>query len=233
MEPPVQPQKVVQVSQQVFNPVQIPLIINNQMFLMVQQDIRWIEETRHISYKKLTPEGHCIPIEGVEMVPHSTALPHNLAANYPQTGTCFPPCLPPHSTAFPHNPTANDPLVPISFPPCLPPHSTSFPQNIMDSNSNAPGRYPNVMDWTVCGSPVHSESTSTSDLSLVNNRCSQPEHCVKLSVGNESSLKSCLVKNVSFQGVNTDYVLLRDDSIEELSAMERIKLKKMNESSSV
>lgn len=53
MEPVIQPKKIVQLSEQVFNPVKIPIIINNQIYLMIQQDIRHIEETRHISYAKI------------------------------------------------------------------------------------------------------------------------------------------------------------------------------------
>ncbi|KAL5279318.1 Mst89B family protein [Megaselia abdita] len=173
MEPPIQPKRIIQVSEQVFNPVRIPLIFNNQVFLMVQQDVRWIEETRHISYKKLTPEGQCFPNE---FNAFSQNLP--LQSTVHQSGVSR-----------------------ISSPP---------------------------MDWTVQSPVLFSESTSTSDLSILNNSCSQSEHCIKLTVENETSCKSCLVKEVSC----SDRILLKDEN-DELSAKEKIKLNKINDWSSV
>lgn len=54
MKPAIQPKRITQISEQIFNPVKTPIIIDNQMYLMVQQDIRKIQETRHISYNKFS-----------------------------------------------------------------------------------------------------------------------------------------------------------------------------------
>lgn len=179
MDPPVQPNKITKVSEQVFNSVQTPLIVNNQIFLMVQQDIRKIEETRHISYRRLTQEEQ------------------GFGGGSPFVIDPFRPCLASYSRAFP-------------------PNSNPCP----------------AMDWTT-KPPLYntSESTSTSELHVVNNSCSQAEKGIKLSVGNESSCKSYLVKE--FSGNNTDSIFLRDDDGEEMSALEQLKLRKVLESSLV
>lgn len=59
MEPAVHPKNITKTSEQIFNPVYMPIIINNEIYMMVQQDIRMIQETRQITYNKLS-EGQCL-----------------------------------------------------------------------------------------------------------------------------------------------------------------------------
>lgn len=62
MESTAHPKRITKQSEQVFDPIQTPILINNEMYLMIQQDIRRIEETRHLSYAMITSDGQIIPV---------------------------------------------------------------------------------------------------------------------------------------------------------------------------
>lgn len=209
MEPAVQPKKIVQLSEQVFNPVKIPIIINNQIYLMVQQDIRHIEETRHISYAKVGQDGQFFPIDGTSL--NHTILP-------------VPDGSLNHST-FPV-PIMNTPFPATSAPPQC--RNQNFVQDVMNCTRNTVNASP--------GFPFHySEGTSTSDINIPRNCCRQPNHCGGPPV--ECANKSCSAKEVICRGMNTDMPISRDDDDsyfeEELSALMKMKLKKINDCSSV
>lgn len=188
MDPPVQPKKIVQQSEQVFNPVQIPIILNNQIYLMVQQDIRHIEDTRHISYVKVSQDGQFVP---VDFNTHQLDTIPNMITPFPATSTkCGP---------------------------------ESFVQNVMNCTRNHLNGTP--------GFPFHySEGTSTNDLNIPG--CRQPNQFGRSFV--ETSNKSCLAKEVTCRGINTDKLISwNEDDFEELSALEKMKLRKICDCSSV
>ncbi|EDV93822.1 uncharacterized protein LOC6563748 [Drosophila grimshawi] len=53
--------KVMQVSEEAAPVVQIPIMVGNEMFVLIQQDIRRIEDTRHVSYTRYSPNGQIFP----------------------------------------------------------------------------------------------------------------------------------------------------------------------------
>lgn len=194
MEPAVQPKKIVQQSEQVFNPVKIPIIVNNQLYIMLQQDIRHIEETRHISYAKVDQNGLFQPVEGT-VLNNNTILPHQE-----------------HLVSMPS--------YQVTSPQC---RTQSILQDVINCTRNSVHATP--------GFPFHyTQSTSTSDINQSRNCCRQTNQCERPKV--ESSNKSCLVREVTCRGINTDKQISRDDD-EELNASEKLKPKKTSDSSSV
>lgn len=47
--------KVLQVSEEAAPPVHIPVMVGNELFILTQQDVRRVEDTRHMFYNRLTP----------------------------------------------------------------------------------------------------------------------------------------------------------------------------------
>lgn len=195
MEPAVQPKTIVQLSEQVFNPVKIPIIINNEIYLMVQQDVRHIEETRHISYVKIGQDEQFLPFDGTTL-----NQPQGTVAKIPQT---------------------------ISLPPPPQCKTKSFVENVINCTRNN--------FYSTPGFPFHySEGTSTSDLTASSKCCRDLSNCARSPV--ETSNKSCLVREVTCRGINTDILISRNEDEcsceEELNALVKLKLRKINDSSS-
>lgn len=237
MEPSIQPKKIIQQSEQIFNPVKIPIIIDNQIYLMVQQDVRHIEETRHISYTKVnvTQDGQLVPIDGSNFQLSSTAPSIEQAAifnnqefknqqqaqqilsNMSQFGNIF--------FTSPQNGIYSSNAQEKTF--VCNPQPTQNPIHRLNSSIH------NVMECSknLSSSPAfpfhYTESTSTTDLSFEERCrcCRRVDECGKRD-------KSCSVKEVSCCGINTDHIVSRDDDCEEPTALEKLKFKKMNDSSS-
>lgn len=210
MEPAVQPKKLIQYSEQIFNPVKIPIIINNEMYVMEQQDVRHIEETRHISYAKVSYDGQLMPID--QQVPAFNPNSILTCPTFNPNPIVTPPIISPQTFQF----TSPNP------PQCPQFKSQSFVQNVMDCIRNNQHSTP--------GFPFHySESTSTSDINIPRSCHRETKQCGSCAVKD----KSCMVKEVSCRGINTDKLISKDDDDpEDLSALELLKLKKMNDSDS-
>ncbi|EDW66657.1 uncharacterized protein Mst89B [Drosophila virilis] len=54
--------KLLQVSEEAAPVVQIPIFVGNEMFILTQQDIRRIEDIRHLSYNRLGSHAQISPI---------------------------------------------------------------------------------------------------------------------------------------------------------------------------
>ncbi|XP_064535698.1 uncharacterized protein Mst89B [Drosophila montana] len=54
--------RLLQVSEEAAPVVQIPIIVGNEMFILTQQDIRRIEDIRHLSYNRLGSHAQISPI---------------------------------------------------------------------------------------------------------------------------------------------------------------------------
>ncbi|XP_055904571.1 uncharacterized protein LOC129940304 [Eupeodes corollae] len=57
--------KLIQVSEEMQKPVFVPIVLGNECFIISQQDVRKIEDSRFISYHKLGPNGELIPVESM------------------------------------------------------------------------------------------------------------------------------------------------------------------------
>ncbi|XP_055850589.1 uncharacterized protein LOC129915148 [Episyrphus balteatus] len=57
--------KLIQVSEEIQKPLHVPVVLGNECFIITQQDVRKIEDSRFISYHKLGPNGELIPVETV------------------------------------------------------------------------------------------------------------------------------------------------------------------------
>ncbi|XP_033163106.1 uncharacterized protein LOC117142917 [Drosophila mauritiana] len=55
--------KAMQVSEEMAPAVHIPIMVGNEIFVLTQQDIRRVEDTRLISYSRLGPNGQFIPLD--------------------------------------------------------------------------------------------------------------------------------------------------------------------------
>ena len=62
---PSTPKRLIQVNEEIHPPLQVPIMLGNECFVVTQQDIRRIEDTRLLSYCKLTPTGELIPMEAL------------------------------------------------------------------------------------------------------------------------------------------------------------------------
>ncbi|XP_014085558.2 uncharacterized protein Mst89B [Bactrocera oleae] len=63
MNPDPTVRKVVQVAEQVQQPLHVPVVVGNECFIITQQDIRRIEDSRLYSYNKLNAKGEVIPMD--------------------------------------------------------------------------------------------------------------------------------------------------------------------------
>uniref|UniRef100_A0A034VIA4 Uncharacterized protein n=1 Tax=Bactrocera dorsalis TaxID=27457 RepID=A0A034VIA4_BACDO len=66
MNPDPTIRKVVQVAEQAQQPLHVPVVVGNQCFIITQQDIRRIEDSRLYSYNKLNAKGEVVPMDTMD-----------------------------------------------------------------------------------------------------------------------------------------------------------------------
>ncbi|XP_049305312.1 uncharacterized protein LOC105223339 isoform X2 [Bactrocera dorsalis] len=66
MNPDPTIRKVVQVAEQAQQPLHVPVVVGNQCFIITQQDIRRIEDSRLYSYNKLNGKGEVVPMDTMD-----------------------------------------------------------------------------------------------------------------------------------------------------------------------
>lgn len=63
MNPDPTIRKVVQVAEQAQQPLHVPVVVGNECFIITQQDVRRIEDSRLFSYNKLNAKGEVVPMD--------------------------------------------------------------------------------------------------------------------------------------------------------------------------
>ncbi|XP_054735647.1 uncharacterized protein LOC129242812 [Anastrepha obliqua] len=58
--------KVVQVTEQAQLPIHVPVVLGNECFVITQQDVRRIEDSRLFSYNKLSSRGEFVTMDNVD-----------------------------------------------------------------------------------------------------------------------------------------------------------------------
>ncbi|XP_039953195.1 uncharacterized protein LOC126752716 [Bactrocera neohumeralis] len=66
MNPDPTIRKVVQVAEQAQQPLHVPVVVGNQCFIITQQDVRRIEDSRLYSYNKLNAKGEVVPMDTMD-----------------------------------------------------------------------------------------------------------------------------------------------------------------------